>query len=217
MSYFSVKRSLGLTEPTFAKRGERDILSTPPATMTFISPAKIACVAKCTACWLEPHCRSSVTPGTSVGNPASKAAVLATFIACSFICVTQPMITSSTASFATSDRSIKSFNTSANNSSGRVFAKAPFLLATAERQPSTITTSRKTDLPFSLLFRTMNDVHSSIQRSKDDENTVLLRIKYINPFFHVFSHLFCTFCYLCYILYITTIIRGECKKFYENN
>ena len=30
-----------------------------------------ACAAKCTACWDEPHCRSTVVPGTSSGSPAA--------------------------------------------------------------------------------------------------------------------------------------------------
>jgi hypothetical protein len=37
---------------------------TPPASTRSIVPDNTACAAKCTACWLDPHCRSIVTPGT---------------------------------------------------------------------------------------------------------------------------------------------------------
>ena len=42
---------------------------TPPATTRSAVPLITACAAKCTACWDEPHCRSTVTPGTSSGRP----------------------------------------------------------------------------------------------------------------------------------------------------
>ena len=47
---------------------------TPPATITSFVPLMTACAAKCTACWLDPHCRSMVVPGTSSGNPAASQA-----------------------------------------------------------------------------------------------------------------------------------------------
>ncbi|CKP75326.1 Uncharacterised protein [Mycobacterium tuberculosis] len=40
---------------------------TPPATMTSAVPDMIACAPKEIACWLDPHWRSTVTPGTSSG------------------------------------------------------------------------------------------------------------------------------------------------------
>ena len=40
---------------------------TPPATIRSAVPDMIACAPKEMACWLEPHCRSTVTPGTSSG------------------------------------------------------------------------------------------------------------------------------------------------------
>ncbi len=39
----------------------------PPATMTSAVPDMIAWAPNEIACWLEPHCRSTVTPGTSSG------------------------------------------------------------------------------------------------------------------------------------------------------
>ena len=50
---------------------------TPPATTTSAVPLSTAWAAKCTACWEEPHCRSTVTPGTASGSPAASQAVLA--------------------------------------------------------------------------------------------------------------------------------------------
>ena len=44
--------------------GTRLIDSTPPATTTSYWPLTRPAAAKCTDCWLEPHCRSTVTPGT---------------------------------------------------------------------------------------------------------------------------------------------------------
>ena len=43
----------------------------PPATIRSAVPDMIACAPKEIACWLDPHCRSTVTPGTSSGKPAA--------------------------------------------------------------------------------------------------------------------------------------------------
>ena len=43
----------------------------PPATIRSAVPDMIACAPKEMACWLEPHWRSTVTPGTSSGKPAA--------------------------------------------------------------------------------------------------------------------------------------------------
>ena len=58
--------------------GARVMLSTPPAMNRSPSPARIACAALTTACNPEPHSRFTVWPGTSIGRPASKAAIRAT-------------------------------------------------------------------------------------------------------------------------------------------
>ena len=50
---------------------------TPPATMTSDVPDRTACAAKWIACCDEPHCRSTVVPGTSSGRPAASHAVRA--------------------------------------------------------------------------------------------------------------------------------------------
>ena len=78
---------------------------TPPATTRSAVPLSTACAAKCTACWDEPHCRSTVTPGTASGSPAASHAVRAMSPACGPMVSTQPNTTSSTASGSTPVRS----------------------------------------------------------------------------------------------------------------
>ena len=74
---------------------------TPPATTRSAVPLSTAWAAKCTACWDEPHCRSTVTPGTASGRPAASHAVRAMSPACGPRVSTQPNTTSSTASGST--------------------------------------------------------------------------------------------------------------------
>src|SRR3954451_23415743 len=52
-----------------AEIGICDMDCTPPATTTSAVPDITAWAAKCTACWPEPHWRSTVVPGTSSGVP----------------------------------------------------------------------------------------------------------------------------------------------------
>ena len=49
--------------------------STPPATATSYWPESSPAAAKCTACWDEPHWRSTVVPGTDSGQPAASTAI----------------------------------------------------------------------------------------------------------------------------------------------
>ena len=58
--------------------GARLMLSTPPAIISSASPALIARAAVPTASRPEPHRRLIVAPGTSIGSPASSAAMRAT-------------------------------------------------------------------------------------------------------------------------------------------
>ena len=44
------------------------------ATTRSYAPDRTPWAAKCTACWEEPHCRSTVVAGTVSGNPADRAA-----------------------------------------------------------------------------------------------------------------------------------------------
>ena len=55
----------------FEPIGTRDMTSTPPPIATSTTPDEIRFAAKWIACWPEPHCRSTVVPGTSIGKPAS--------------------------------------------------------------------------------------------------------------------------------------------------
>ena len=59
-------------------KGARDMLSTPEATATSISPALMARAAEPIASSPEPHRRLTVTPGISSGRPASKSPMRAT-------------------------------------------------------------------------------------------------------------------------------------------
>ena len=60
--------------------------------------------AKCTACWEEPHCRSTVTPVTLSGQPAPSTAFRAMSKVCSPTWLTQPHTTSSTTAGSIPDR-----------------------------------------------------------------------------------------------------------------
>ena len=55
--------------------GARDMLSTPPAIISDVSPLLIARAAIAMASMLEPHSRLTVVPGTSTGRPASSSAM----------------------------------------------------------------------------------------------------------------------------------------------
>ena len=82
--------------------------STPPPIATSWTPAAIRVAAKLTACWAEPHWRSTVVAGTSSGRPASSQALRPMLIACSPHCWTQPQITSPTSIGSMPERSISS-------------------------------------------------------------------------------------------------------------
>src|SRR5258705_10301429 len=109
---------------------------TPPATMRSAVPDIIACAPKETACWLDPHCRSTVTPGTSSGYPAANHDSRAMLPACPPIASTQPAITSSTAPGSTSTRSNRPRQADAPRSTGCTPASDPLRLPTAVRTAS---------------------------------------------------------------------------------
>src|SRR6185295_17606074 len=83
--------SSGARSPPLEPIGTRDIDSTPAATTTSSWPADTAVAAVNAACSDEPHCRSTVAPGTDSGHPATSAAIRATFQPCSPTCETQPI------------------------------------------------------------------------------------------------------------------------------
>ena len=73
-----------LSSPSVAElMGFLLISSTPHAITTSYAPAITPCAAKAAACWLDPHCRSIVVPGTENGKPAARAALRAMLTDCS--------------------------------------------------------------------------------------------------------------------------------------
>jgi hypothetical protein len=111
---------------------------TPPATTRSAVPLITACAAKCTACWLDPHCRSTVTPGTSSGYPAASQAVRAMSPACEPMVSTQPKITSSTRPGSMSVRPTSALSTCAPRSAECTRESPPPRLPTGVRTASTM-------------------------------------------------------------------------------
>ena len=127
--------------PIDAPIGTRLIDSTPPATTTSYWPLARPAAAKWTDCWLDPHCRSMVTPGTDSGQPAASTALRAMSKVCSPTWPTQPQITSSTSSGSTPARSARALSTCADRSTGCTPDSAPFRFPTGVRTAATITAS----------------------------------------------------------------------------
>src|SRR3989442_1673677 len=94
------------------------------------------------ACWLEPHWRSMVVPGTDSGNPAARAALRPTFAACSPTCITHPAITSSINAVSSLFRCARPFNAYPSRSTGCQFLSIPSRLPIGVRTASIITASR---------------------------------------------------------------------------
>ena len=88
--------------------GTWPMCSTPEPIATSCTPAAISAAAKLTACWAEPHWRSTVVAGVSIGSPAWSHALRPTFNDCSPYCCTQPATTSSTSPASIPARSITS-------------------------------------------------------------------------------------------------------------
>ena len=82
--------------------------STPPPIATSWTPAAMSAAAKFTACCAEPHWRSIVVAGVSIGSPACSHALRPMLYDCSPYCWTQPVITSSTCPGSMPARSITS-------------------------------------------------------------------------------------------------------------
>ena len=110
---------------------------TPPATTRPQVPLRTACAAKCTACCDEPHCRSTVTPGTVSGRPATRAQVRAMSPAWAPMVSAQPKMTSSMAAGSTPVRSTSERMTCAPRSAGCVLARPPRRRPTGVRIAST--------------------------------------------------------------------------------
>ncbi len=91
-----------------AANGKWPMCSTPDPIIASCTPAAIRAAEKLTACCAEPHWRSTVVPGVSIGRPPCSQALLAMFRPCSPNCATQPAMTSSTCAASIPDRSITS-------------------------------------------------------------------------------------------------------------
>ena len=106
--------------------GARDMLSTPPAIISCVSPLLIARAATPIASRLEPHRRLMVLPGTLSGSPASSSAMRATLRLSSPAWLAQPRITSSMREGSSPGlRSSSAFSGSAARSSARIVARVP--------------------------------------------------------------------------------------------
>src|SRR5215218_7940109 len=144
--------------------GTRPIDSTPAATTMSYAPETTPWAAKLIACWLLPHWRSTVVPGTDSGKPAPSSALRVMFAAWSPSCVTAPAMTSSICAGSTPVRVTSSFRLWASRSTGRTSCSAPPALPfpTGVRTAPTITASRPTypaisascDSPLSTSFYT---------------------------------------------------------------
>ncbi|GAA4806174.1 hypothetical protein GCM10023353_06580 [Tomitella cavernea] len=102
----------------FEPIGTRVIDSAPPATTKSCCPAATVAAAKLSACWLDPHARVIVVPGTEEGHPAASTALRATFPACSEYCMTVPHTTSSTRAGSIPVRVASAPSTCADRSTG---------------------------------------------------------------------------------------------------
>ena len=76
--------------------GTRLIASTPQAIATSTTPDPTSDAARPVACWLEPHCVSTVVAAVVRGSPAASHAVRVMLNACSPAWLTQPPTTCST-------------------------------------------------------------------------------------------------------------------------
>ena len=89
-------------------KGERDMLSTPPASTRSASPSRIARAAWPTASSPDAQSLFTVTPGTESGSPDRSTAIRATLRLSSPDWLAQPRITSSSAAQSTRGRRSRS-------------------------------------------------------------------------------------------------------------
>ena len=123
--------------------GTRLMDSTPAAMTTSYAPATTPWAAKLMACWLLPHWRSIVVPGTDSGKPAPSSALRAMLTAWSPTWVTAPAMTSSICTGSTPVRCTSSRRLCANRSAGSTPCSAPLALPlpTGVRTAPTMTAS----------------------------------------------------------------------------
>ena len=119
--------------------GTSVMCSTPAAITTSYAPAITPWAAKWAACCDDPHCRSTEVPATDSGKPAARAALRAMLRPWAPVCMTQPMITSSTSAESRSLRSTTALSASAARSTGCQSFNFPLRFPPAVRTASTIT------------------------------------------------------------------------------
>ena len=101
-----------------APSGTRLIISSPHESTTSSSPEPTSPAARVVACWLEPHCESTVVEATSMGRPCESQAIRAMLKVCSPTWETQPPTTWPIASAGTPLRSRAAFWTVPRRSAG---------------------------------------------------------------------------------------------------
>src|SRR5689334_5824615 len=110
----------------------------PAETTTSSWPDATEAAAFRLVCIDEPHCRSTVVPLTSTGQPAARTVIRPMFHPCSPIWVTHPIWTSSTAPGSRPVRATSPFSTCAARSSPRIAASVPLRRPIGERTASTM-------------------------------------------------------------------------------
>src|ERR1700739_264269 len=93
------------------------------------------------ACWLEPHWRSTVVPGTDSGKPAARTALRPTLAVCSPTCMTQPAITSSISAGSSLLRATRPLSVKPRRSTGCQDFNVPSRRPSGVRIASMITAS----------------------------------------------------------------------------
>ena len=109
--------------------GMRLITSTPQARATSTTPLPTSAVARLVACWLLPHCVSTVVAAVVRGRPALSQAVRVMLNACSPTWLTQPPTTWSISAGSMPVRSMMAFWTVAEHLGGVQGGQAAVALA----------------------------------------------------------------------------------------
>ncbi len=109
---------MGTPSFIFDPRGTRVIISTPQHMTTSSMPEATMAAPRDVACWLEPHCESTVVAATSSGSPWDSQAMRAMLKDCSPTWETQPPTTCPTFSGAMPLRSSAAFCTAPSRSAG---------------------------------------------------------------------------------------------------
>src|SRR3989338_6341990 len=119
--------------------GTSDMTSDPPAITMSMVPDMTACDAIWNACADDPHCGSTVVPGTDSGRVLDDSTTLRPRLApCAPTCDTQPHTTSLMSAAGTFARFISSSTTTAPRSAGCHWLSEPLRFPPAVRTHSTM-------------------------------------------------------------------------------